>query len=118
MSSKERKILPSVVSKEMGVFVGPVKAPLGSKLGIDKEFTFLEGDLQCIFLSSRCAKHPYVVSLQIFLTEYIVLMVRNQLFSLEKESSRRKRRDILYTNKYQKEQVDSVLVQLCSIWYQ
>lgn len=52
--SKERKILPYVVSKEIRVFVGLVKAPVGSKMGIDKESTFLERDLQWILLNSLC----------------------------------------------------------------
>jgi len=54
ISTKERKILPSVVSKEIRVFGGPVKAPLGSKLGVEKEFTFLKRDPQCIFLKNSC----------------------------------------------------------------
>lgn len=54
ISSKEKKILPSVVSKEIRVFVGAVKAPLGSKLGIDKVFTFPGRDLQTILLKNLC----------------------------------------------------------------
>lgn len=53
--SKERKILPSVVRREIGVFVGPLKAPFGGReLGIGKEFTFLEGDLPWILLENLC----------------------------------------------------------------
>lgn len=52
--SKERKILPSVVRREIRVFVGPLKAPCGGgELGIGKEFTFLERDLPCI-LENLC----------------------------------------------------------------
>lgn len=88
---------------------------LGRNLHSWREICYASCWKTCVF---KVFKPPLYYVSKIFLTEYIVHGTHGKKsFPLEEKTSRRKRKDMLYTNKYQKEQSNFFFIQSCCIWY-